>query len=212
MIGLIAAAGLAWMMLSTPPQRTLCSGLPDADKAAVVQALDQANIDSHLDNGTGAVTVANDDDSRARMLLASQDLPKSAPGGYAILDNLPMGVSRAVEGERLRQARESEMAQSIEEIDAVAEARVHLAMPEHSVFVRDQAAPSASVILKLQPGRALSDAQVRSVVNLVASSVPGMKPDSGPVVHQMGALPRSEEDRGGKESVSTFRSRWLPHH
>src|SRR3546814_2974943 len=76
-----------------------------------------------LDNGTGAVTVANDDYSRARMLLASQDLPKSAPGGYAILDNLPMGVSRAVEGERLRQARESEMAQSIEEIDAVAEAR-----------------------------------------------------------------------------------------
>src|SRR3546814_19716512 len=65
------------------------------------------------------------------MLLASQDLPKSAPGGYAILGNLPMGVSRAVEGERLRQARESEMAQSIEEIDAVAEARVHLAMPEH---------------------------------------------------------------------------------
>src|SRR3546814_5787363 len=81
MIGLIAAAGLAWMMLSTPPQRTLFSGLPDADKAAVVQALDQANIDSHLDNGTGAVTVANDAYSRARMLLASQDLPKSAPGG-----------------------------------------------------------------------------------------------------------------------------------
>src|SRR3546814_5291533 len=102
--------------------------------------------------------------------------------------NLPMGGSRAVEGERLRQARESEMAQSIEEIDAVAEARVHLAMPEHSVFVRDQAAPSASVILKLQPGRALSDAQVRSVVNLVASSVPGMKPDSVTVVDQMGAL------------------------
>src|SRR3546814_14329281 len=84
MIGLIAAAGLAWMMLSTPPQRTLFSGLPDADKAADVQALDQANIDSHLDNGTGAVTVANDDYSRARMLLASQDQPKSAPGGYAI--------------------------------------------------------------------------------------------------------------------------------
>src|SRR3546814_13019392 len=104
------------MMLSTPPQRTLFSGLPDADKAAVVQALDQANIDSHLDNGTGAVTVANDDYSRARMLLASQDLPKSAPGGYAIIDNLPMGVSRAVEGERLRQARESEMEQSSAEI------------------------------------------------------------------------------------------------
>src|SRR3546814_1400258 len=90
---------------------------------AVWRAVVQAKIESHRDNGTGAVTVANDDYSRARMLLASQDLPKSAPGGYAILDNLPMGVSRAVEGERLRQARESEMAQSIEEIDAVAEAR-----------------------------------------------------------------------------------------
>ncbi|MCM8731260.1 flagellar basal-body MS-ring/collar protein FliF [Hephaestia sp. GCM10023244] len=200
MIGLIAAAGLAWMMLSTPPQRTLFAGLPDADKAAVVQALDQARITSHIDNGTGAVTVANDDYNRARMLLASQNLPKSAPGGYAILDNLPMGVSRAVEGERMRQARETEMAQSIEEIDAVAEARVHLAMPEHSVFVRDQAAPSASVILKLQPGRALSDAQVRSVVNLVASSVPGMKPDAVTVVDQMGALLTKPD--GGRSSTA----------
>src|SRR3546814_6952705 len=102
-----------------------------------------------------------------------------------------MGVSRAVEGERLRQARESEMAQSIEEIDAVAEARVHLAMPEHSVFVRDQAAPSASVILKLQPGRALSDAQVRSVVNLVASSVPGLTPRSEEHTSELQSLMRS---------------------
>ncbi len=188
MVGLIAAAGLAWAMLSTPPQRILFSGLPDADKAAIVQALDQAGIDNKIDQGTGAITVARDEYSRARMLLASQDLPHAAPGGYAILDNLPMGVSRAVEGERLRQARESEMAQSIEEIDAVAEARVHLAMPEHSVFVRDQASPSASVIVKLQPGRVLSDAQVRSIVNLVASSVPGMNPDAVTVVDQMGAL------------------------
>src|SRR3546814_6438978 len=108
MIGLIAAAGLAWMMLSTPPQRTLFSGLPDADKAAVVQALDQANIDSHLDNGTCAVTVANDDYSRARMLLASQDLPKSAPGGYPILANLPIGFRPAVAGAQQRQARPEE--------------------------------------------------------------------------------------------------------
>ncbi|MDX5028690.1 hypothetical protein SHY53_10935, partial [Streptococcus suis] len=86
---------------------------------------------------TGALTVDEDKYSKARMLLAGQGLPKAAPGGYAILDQLPMGVSRAVEGERLRQARETEIARSIEEIDAVAEARVHLAMPESSVFVRD---------------------------------------------------------------------------
>lgn len=188
MVGLVGAAALAWAALSTPPQKTLFSGLPDADKAAVVQSLEQANIAAAVDDGTGAVTVDEDDYSRARMLLASQGLPKAAPGGYAILDQLPMGVSRAVEGERLRQARESELSRSIQEIDAVAEARVHLAMPEASVFVRDKASPSASVIVKLGAGRTLSDAQVSSIVNLVASSVPGMSPDAVTIVDQAGAL------------------------
>lgn len=188
MIGLVAAAALAWMALSTPPQRTLFTGLADADKAAVVQSLEQAGIGATVDDGTGAVTVDEDSYSRARMLLASQGLPKAAPGGYAILDQLPMGVSRAVEGERLRQARESELSRSIQEIDAVAEARVHLAMPEATVFVRDKAAPSASVVVRLNAGRSLSEAQVASIINLVASSVPGMKPDAVTIVDQAGAL------------------------
>ena len=188
LVGLVAAALLAWLMLSTPTQKTLFSGLPDSDKAAVTSSLTQAGIKSRVDEGTGALTIAEEDYSRARMLLAGQGLPKAAPGGYAILDQLPMGVSRAVEGERLRQARETELAKSIEEIDAVADARVHLAMPEATVFLRDNAAPSASVILKLQGGRSLSDAQVQSIVNLVASSVPGMKPESVTVVDQLGAL------------------------
>jgi flagellar basal-body M-ring protein/flagellar hook-basal body protein fliF len=188
MVGLVVAAALAWLMLATPTQKTLFQSLPDADKASVTAALDAANIKSKIDGGTGALTVNEDDYSRARILLAGQGLPKAAPGGYAILDQLPMGVSRAVEGERLRQARETELARSIQEIDAVAEARVHLAMPEASVFVRDNAAPSASVIVKLQPGRSLGDAQVSSIVNLVASSVPGMKPDAVTIVDQMGGL------------------------
>lgn len=187
-LGLLASAAAAWMLLASAPQKTLFTGLPDADKAAVTTALSAANIKSHIDDATGALTVGEDDYSRARLLLAGQGLPKAAPGGYAILDQLPMGVSRAVEGERLRQARETELARSIQEIDAVAEARVHLAMPETSVFVRDNAAPSASVIVKLQPGRSLSDAQVSSIVNLVASSVPGMKGDAVTIVDQMGAL------------------------
>jgi len=205
MIGLIAAAALAWMSLSTPTQKTLFSGLPDSDKAAVTSALTTANIKSHIDDGTGALTVSEEDYSRAKMLLAGQGLPKAAPGGYAILDQLPMGVSRAVEGERLRQARESELAKSIEEIDAVAEARVHLAMPEASVFVRDNAAPSASVILKLQGGRSLSDAQVSSIINLVASSVPGMKPEAVTIVDQMGALLTKSGGGGGAGAASDAR-------
>jgi len=188
MVGLIGAAGLAWSALSTPPQKTLFSGLPDSDKAAVTTALSAANIPSHIDDSAGTLTVNEEDFSKARLLLAGQGLPKAAPGGYAILDELPMGVSRAVEGERLRQARETELARSIQEIDAVAEARVHLAMPEASVFVRDNAAPSASVVVKLQGGRSLSDAQVQSIVNLVASSVPGLKPDAVTIVDQMGGL------------------------
>ena len=188
MIALIGAAALAWMALSTPPQRTLFAGLGDADKAAVTQALQTGGIASKVDPDTGAVTVARDDYAKARMMLAAQNLPKSAPSGYAILDDMPMGTSRAVEGERLRQAHESDLAQSIEQINAVDSARVHLATPEDSVFVRDNAAPSASVVLKLVAGRSLDDSQVASIVNLVASSVPGLKPDAVTVVDQMGNL------------------------
>lgn len=198
LVGLVLAGFLAWSMVATAPQRILFANATDADKAAITSALQGAGIANGIDGG-GAITVAEDDYHKARMLLASQDLPKAQPGGYAILDNLPMGVSRAVEGERLRQARETELARSIQEIDAVAEARVHLATPEASAFVRDRASPSASVIVKLQPGRALGEAQIRAIVNLVASSVPGMQPDAVTIVDQMGALLSKS---GGKDGAS----------
>ncbi|AJP73510.1 flagellar basal-body MS-ring/collar protein FliF [Sphingomonas hengshuiensis] len=201
LIGVIAAGLLAWSMVATSPQRILFANVSDADKAAISSALEGASIASAID-ASGSITVAEDDYHKARMLLAAQDLPKAHPGGYQILDQLPMGVSRAVEGERLRQARETELARSIEEIDSVAEARVHLATPEASAFVRDRAAPSASVILKLQPGRVLGDAQVRSIVNLVASSVPGMQPESVTIVDQMGAL-LSKSGAGGTSAGDT---------
>lgn len=203
LVSLIAAAALAWSTFSTPPQKVLFSQLTDADKGAVTQALGQAGIPSKIDN-SGSLTVADEDFHKARMLLASQDLPKATPGGYQILDNLPMGVSRAVEGERLRQARETELARSIQEIDAVAEARVHLAMPEQTVFVRDKASPSASVIVKLNAGRTLGEAQVRSIVNLVASSVPGMKPDDVTIVDQAGGL-LSKPGGGGAAAAGDAR-------
>ena len=204
LVALLGLAAIAWMALSTPPQRVLFANMTDGDKAAVTQALGAAGIANRID-GSGSLTVGEDDFHKARMLLASQDLPKAAPGGYALLDQLPMGVSRAVEGERLRQARETELARSISEIDAIADARVHLATPESSVFVRDSAAPSASVIVRLEAGRALSDAQVRSIVNLVASSVPGMKPDSVTIVDQMGALLNKSGPGGQGESATDER-------
>ncbi|KQM38944.1 flagellar basal-body MS-ring/collar protein FliF [Sphingomonas sp. Leaf10] len=201
---LVLSAAMAWMALATPPQRVLFPQLPDSDKQAVVDALTAAKIDSSVDD-SGGITVGEDDYHRARILLAGQDLPKAAPGGYAILDQLPMGVSRAVEGERLRQARETELAKSIGEIESVADARVHLAMPESSVFVRDNAQPSASVIVRLEPGRSLTQAQVRSIVNLVASSVPGMKPDQVTIIDQMGALLSKPSDGSDASTLSDER-------
>jgi flagellar M-ring protein FliF len=199
LLGLLASAALAWTMVATPPQKILFSGLADADKAAASEALTQANIDSQVDAQTGTLTVAEDDYYKARMLLAAQNLPKAAPGGYAILDELPMGVSRAVEGERLRQARETELARSIQEIEGVTEARVHLAMPENTVFVREHAAPSASVIVRLAAGRTLAESQVRSIINLVASSVPGMTPDTVTIVDGAGSLLTKPGGKSGME-------------
>jgi flagellar M-ring protein FliF len=200
-LGLLGAAALAWTTLSTPPQRMLYQGLGDSDKAAISEALTTAKIDNAIDSA-GTLTVAEDDYYKARMLLAAQNLPKSDPGGYAILDQLPLGVSRAVEGERLRQARETEIAKSVKAIDAVQEARVHLAMPESSVFVRDNAAPSASVMVRLAAGRSLSQEQVRSIINLVASSVPGMKPDAVTIVDQAGELLTNGDKAGDNTAAS----------
>ena len=186
--GAIALAVLAWMSFAKGPQRDLFTGLADQDKAAVASTLDTSGIKYTLDRSTGALTVSDADYYRAKMLLAQAGLPKSAPDGDAMIASLPMGASRAVEGERLRGAREQDLARTIEAIDAVQTAKVHLAAEQQSVFVRDEAPASASVMLRLRSGRALSQGQVQAIVNLVASSVPGLSPDNVSVVDQAGQL------------------------
>lgn len=188
LLALLGLAVLAWSAFSQPPQRDLFRGLADADKAAVAEALTGAGIPYSIDRGTGALSVADGDFYQAKMMLASQGLPKSAPDGDAMISSLPLGASRAVEGERLRGARELDLARTIEAIDAVQSARVHLAMEQPSVFLRDQSRPAASVMLSLNSGRALGDAQVRAISHLVASSVPGLAPDEVSIVDQTGKL------------------------
>jgi flagellar M-ring protein FliF len=181
-------AGAAWYSFQSPTQRAVFEGLADADKGAVADALQSAGIVHAIDRSTGAVTVGEDDFHRARMMLAAQGLPKAAPSGDAMIGALPMGASRAVEGETLRGAREADLARTIEAIDAVKTARIHLAVPEPSPFLRDQSVPQASVMLTLQTGRTLSEAQVRAIGHLVASSVPGLGADQVSIVDQSGAL------------------------
>jgi flagellar M-ring protein FliF len=187
-VGLIGLAALLWMTFSAAPGRTLFSGLADADKAAVVEALEKGGIAHSLDSSTGAVTVSEDQYHAARMLLAGQGLPKSAPDGTQLMEDLPMGASRAVEGERIRASRQLDLARTIEAIDAVRSARVHIADSSQSVFVRDRAAPAASIMLTLEPGRTLTEGQVQAIVHLAASSVPGLTPENVSVVDQNGRL------------------------
>jgi flagellar M-ring protein FliF len=125
---------------------------------------------------------------RSRISLAAQGLPSAAPEGYAALNDIPMGVSRSVEIVRLKQAQEIELARSINEISAVQSARVHLALPERSAFVRYQDPPTASVFLQLASGRRLDESQVEAIVNLVSTSVPGMARENVTVIDQTGRL------------------------
>ncbi|MEC3912133.1 flagellar basal-body MS-ring/collar protein FliF [Sphingobium sp. CR2-8] len=187
LLGTVAVAGAAWLALREPPQRDLFRALPDSDKSAVAQVLDQSGIKYGFDN-SGGMTVGQDDYFKAKMMLAAQGLPKSAPDGNSMIDSLPMGASRAVEGEKLRSAREMDLARTIEAIDSVETAKVHLAVEPPSVFLRERSKPSASVMLRLANGRTLTDAQVSAIVHLVASSIPELNPDDISVVDQNGRL------------------------
>ena len=187
LLGVVAMAGLAWLALREPPQRDLFRALPDGDKSAVAQVLDQNGVRYSFDNA-GGMTVSQDDYFKAKMMLAAQGLPKSAPDGNSMIDSLPMGASRAVEGEKLRSAREMDLARTIEAIDSVESAKVHLAVEPPSVFLRDRAKPTASVMLRLAQGRTLTDQQVSAIVHLVASSIPELNPQDISVVDQNGRL------------------------
>jgi flagellar M-ring protein FliF len=200
-VALLAIAAFAWMTISAAPDRTLFAGLPDEDKAAVVEALNAGGIQNSIDRGTGAITVADEDYHRARMLAASRGLPRGGQDGGEVLSSMPLGSSRAVETERIRQSQELDLARTIEAIDVVQSARVHLAVAQPSVFVRERTQGAASVMLTLAPGRTIGDSQVQAIVNLVASSVPGLAAEGVSVVDQNGhLLSRTGADTGAGES------------
>ncbi len=185
--GVLGAAALAWSVISAPPQRQLYTQLGDAERAGVVSALEGAGIDYAIDNSTGALSVAEDQLYRARMVVAA-DGALAVPDSQTALDSMPLGASRTLEGERLRTAREHELMQTIKEIDGVESVRVHLAEGNKSVFVRDEAPPSASVMVRMARGRQLAASQVAAIVNLVAAAAPGMSADAVRVIDQAGRL------------------------
>lgn len=184
-IGLLLAG---WLLLRAPDRAPIYSQLPEADKAAVVAALEDAGMAVALDPRSGAVLLPPADHARARMMLAAAGLPRAAPGAGDLLADMPLGTSRALEGARLKTAQERELARSIELLEGVQGAVVLIARPEASAFVRDRAPVTAAVTLTLAPGRALSDGQARAIVHLVAGAVPDLAPDRVAIVDQAGRL------------------------
>ena len=171
-----------------PSKTTLFSSLSEADKSKVVESLRQNGINVSLDSATGEVLVPSTDYYQSKMLLAAEGLPESLPNGYDSLDNMPMGTSRSVEAVKIRNGLENELARSINEISGILGARVHLAIPDKSVFVRERGKPTASVFVKLGAGRSLGENQIRAIVHLVSSSVPNLPSENVTVVDQHGNL------------------------
>ena len=183
----VAAIVLYWGM-QKPEMTTLYSSLTETEKSKVLNSLRNMGVDVQLDPATGEILVPADEYHQSRISLAAQGLPEFSGNEMSNLDNLPLGISRSVEGVRLRQVQEAELSKSIAEISSVKAARVHLALPEKSVFVRDQTPPTASVFVNLKNGRKLDKTQILAITNLVSSSVPGMNPSNVSIVDQFGNL------------------------
>ena len=146
------------------------------------------NIPYKFSAGGGALLVQANKVPEARLRLASQGLPKGGTVGFELMDNQKFGTSQFAEQVNYQRALEGELARSINSISAVESARVHLALPKPSLFVRDQKKPSASVVLSLHRGRTIDEGQISAIVHLISSSVPELSAKSITVVDQAGNL------------------------
>lgn len=203
MLGLAAsvAIGMAVVLWSRDPGYTLLYGnLPDKDMAEVVGILQRDQVPYRIDDGSGALLVPNSELRTVRMKLAAQGLPKGSGMGLELLQSeQQLGTSQFMEQARYQHAIEVELARSISSLRNVAAARVHLALPKPSVFVRKTDQPRASVVLELRSGAQLEESEVAAVVHLVAASVPNLNPGQVTVVDQHGRLltpPVEEGDIG----------------
>jgi flagellar M-ring protein FliF len=189
---------MVYMSLNKASYRPLFPGMSGVDQAAAFESLQKAGMTVEIDAATGSVSVPNDLYHQAKMVLASQGIPATSTDGFAMIrEQQSMGTSQFIEQKRYQLAIEEELAHSISSIQAVQAARVHLAVPKQSVFVRDRVEPTASVILTLAQGRRLSEAQAQAVVHMVASSVPYLEAQNVSVVDQFGNLLANDQDLSG---------------
>ena len=185
-----------WMWSQAPEYRVLFSNYSDRDGGAITASLDQMGVPYKFSEGGSAILVPSEQIHDLRLKLAAQGLPKGGNVGFELMENQKLGTSQFLEQVNYQRSLEGELARSIQSLGSVSSARVHLALPKPSVFVRDQQKPTASVLLNLQPGRALDPGQVSAIVHLVASSVPELTIGNVTVVDQNGTLLSDTSNKG----------------
>ncbi|RXZ32823.1 flagellar basal body M-ring protein FliF [Oxalobacteraceae bacterium CAVE-383] len=212
MVGAAAVIALMigiWMWSQKVEYRVLFSNFSDRDGGAIVASLQQMNVPYKFSDTGNAILVPENVVHDARLKLAAQGLPKGGNVGFELMENQKLGISQFLEQVNFQRALEGELARSIESLDSVAGARVHLALPKASVFVRDQQKPTASVILNLRAGRVLDNEQVSAIVHLVASSVPDLPPKNVTIIDQNGNLLSSDAKKPANSGLDPSQMKYI---
>ncbi len=205
----IAVMVVFWLWSQQPDYRVLFSNFTDKDGGAIVAALDKMNVPYKLSDSGTAILVPAAQVHQARLKLASEGLPKGGNIGFELLEKQKFGVSQFVEQVNFQRGLEGELERSIQAIDSVESAIIHLAIPKQSVFVRDQQKPTASVLLNVLPGRQLDANQVSAVVHLVASSVPNLPTANVTVVDQNGNLLSDTAKKPGAKNLDPAQLKYV---
>ena len=207
MIGLAAsvALGVAIVLWSQKPNYAMLYGSLDSkDAGEVIDALQASDIEFTVDQSTGAIMVSSSQLRTARMQLARDGLPQGNSMGFELLqEDQGFGTSQFIETKRYQRALEGELGRTISELRNVNAARVHLAIPKRSVFLRERSNPTASVMLELYSGRTLNEEQIAAIVHLVSSSVPHLEAENVTIVDQKGNLLSSRDTSGSAAPTSS---------
>lgn len=209
MAAVAAVMVVFWLWSQQPDYRVLFSNYADKDGGAIVAALEKMNVPYKFSDSGVAILVPAALVHQARLKLAAEGLPKGGNIGFELLEKQKFGVSQFIEQVNFQRALEGELERSIQSIDAIEVARIHLAIPKSSVFVRDQQKPTASVLLNLRPGRSMDARQVSAVVHLVASSVPDLPAANVTVVDQNGNLLSDTSKKMGANNLDPTQIKYI---
>ncbi len=188
-LAILILFGMVYMAMNATPYKPVMPGLSESDQQAAFDALRKGSFEPRIDAGNGQLQVPSNRYHEARIFLAAQGLPRGGTTGLeALKGQSSMTTSQFMEQVQVNAAMEQELARTILQIATIQSARVHLAAPKQSVFVRDRTPPKASVVVSPHPGRAVSASQVQAIVHLVSSSVPYLTADNVTVVDNVGKL------------------------